>query len=122
MDGDAVKEVAADGVEVDQHRRHAIVQRLQVADKVTGGDAPEADLAVDEHLDGLGGTFAQGADAVPVFGLQVRQAPGLVEDARRLHEGEARRRQGDGQCQRQVLVLDHCSSSLPPVPTAVSVV
>ncbi|MCY1515938.1 hypothetical protein D9M68_505430 [compost metagenome] len=121
VDGDAVEEIAADRVEVDQHRRYTIVLCLQVADEVSCGDSPEADLAVDEDLDGLALTFAEVADAVPVLGLQVGDTAGLVEDPGRIGEAIARR-QGDGQCQRQGLVLDHCSSSLPPVLMAVSVV
>ena len=53
MDGDAVEEVTADGVEVDQYRRGAVVDCFRVADEIRG-DAPKADFAVDADLDGGG--------------------------------------------------------------------
>src|SRR5690606_23242772 len=83
VDRDTVKQVATDGVEPHQYRGYTVILLLQVANEVTGGNPPEPDLAVDEHLDDLALLLPGCADAVPVFSLQLRHPGSFVEYAPR---------------------------------------
>src|SRR5690606_19701967 len=110
VDGDTVKQVAADGVEPHQHRRNAVVLLLQVANELAGGDSPEPDLAVNEYLDDLALLLPGSPDAVPVLCLQLRHAGGSVQHAPRCR-GQSGHRHSNG----QVVMFPHglfSSSSL----------
>ncbi|MCY1288689.1 hypothetical protein D9M70_377430 [compost metagenome] len=113
VNGDAGEEISAHGVEAHQHLGHTIILGLEILDEVAGGHPPHADLAVDEDLDHLAGAFAQGADVVPVFGLQLGQPGGLVEDPGSSQGTDAQATQHQRQGQFQV-VLHHGVSSFSP--------
>src|SRR5690606_24302128 len=82
VDRQALEQIAADGVERNDHWRRAVIHGLQVLDELVGGDTPGADLAVTVDLDPRLVGLALRLDAVPVFVLHRRSDTlRLVENA-----------------------------------------
>ncbi|MNP86405.1 hypothetical protein D3C76_1866210 [compost metagenome] len=67
MNGQAIKQVAAVGVEGRYHRRHPIIERLEILNELVSGDAPATDLAVDVNLDQSFFGLDLSLDPVPVL-------------------------------------------------------
>ncbi|MNN79820.1 hypothetical protein D3C81_1964960 [compost metagenome] len=69
MDGQAVEEVTAVGVEGGDHRRHPVINRFKVLNELISGNAPSADLAIDIDLNNRLFGLRLCLDSVPVLVL-----------------------------------------------------